>query len=306
MQCNGFGHTEGTEWTQFCVIEYTHDPCNMTNNTCSLMYYDMNYKYHNDDCRQSLMSQDEWYNKGLQYSPSWYNTSAPELNDIRQYWSDWHVRNNASMNANQTHWNGTNWNATNWNGTQWNQSNWGWNESYYGWNDTHMNHSGQWNDSIQIDWDSEVKNILGDFGVQDADHMHHENPFCGISDWERVVIDCDYFPTIQYKHTCEVHYNVNPCNMTNFTCTIPHFDVNGTWRVDDCRNNLLNKTEWEHFRGYPVWHDKSISIQLPYIHEHWDTYHGIWDPLWWNEEWNYANNVYGNYTNFKATCPSEQ
>merc|ERR1712203_1327986 len=95
-----------------------------------------------------------------------------------------------------------------------------------------------------------------------------------------------------------------PCNMSDFKCSMPHFDTQGNWRYDDCGLAMKNRKEWEALRNEPVWHDTSKGSQLPYIHEYWDKYHGIHDDKWWYEAWGYneTNNVaevkYDDYTYF--------
>lgn len=58
--------------------------------------------------------------------------------------------------------------------------------------------------------------------------------------------------------------------MTNNTCSIPHYDVDWNWKVDDCKAVLSDYDTWLTFRERPVWHDEEVDEQLPYIHEYWD------------------------------------
>jgi hypothetical protein len=97
---------------------------------------------------------------------------------------------------------------------------------------------------------------------------------------------CENFEFLdgQWSETCYIMYGVDPCNMWDYTCTRPHYDMNGDWQYTDCSEGLTDYNTWMVMRESPAWHNEELNPQLPYIHEFWDNYHGVWDPYWWSDE----------------------
>jgi len=83
-------------------------------------------------------------------------------------------------------------------------------------------------------------------------------------------------------------YSNDPCDMSRFTCTMPHFDVNGNWQYDDCGLGMKDYDTWMKLRESTVWHDTEVSDQSPYVHKYWDNYHGVSKSMqdaYWTESW---------------------
>jgi len=102
---------------------------------------------------------------------------------------------------------------------------------------------------------------------------------CGVESWYTTSVDCDYFPSIEFRETCYIQTSYNPCNMSDFTCYKPHYDMDGNWQYEDCSDTLLNYDAWNRVRTHYYWHDRSQDQYNVYVHEHWDQYHGIEDDL---------------------------
>lgn len=164
------------------------------------------------------------------------------------------------------------------------------------WDDYHHS-TGDVNVDIFGDW------FYEQYGEElGVDHHYesevHPNPLCGVEDWHTVTKDCDYFG-IEYRETCYIMYSHDPCNMTNYTCYMPHYDVNGTWQYQECSSEFEDLNRWSELRDHKFWHDTAIDEQNPYIHEFWDNHHGIYDPNWWNQDYNATElAIYSDYDQF--------
>jgi hypothetical protein len=122
------------------------------------------------------------------------------------------------------------------------------------------------------------------YASEDSKVDRHDNPMCGVEEWISTEVSCDHY-NIEYKDTCYVMYSHNPCNMSDFDCAIPHYDLSGNWQYTDCKAMFTNYSSWMSMRDHWTWHDITLNEQMPYIHENWDIYHGIEDNEWWYEDW---------------------
>lgn len=128
------------------------------------------------------------------------------------------------------------------------------------------------------------------------DDMHHDNYYCedeANGSYFTTELSCDYFPVIEYTQTCYIMYTHDACDPSDFTCSMPHYDLEGNWQYDDCAEDMMDYDMWVYgLREEPIWHDTTMGHQLPFIHEHWDNYHGIVDMSWWGEAWGYSDDDY--------------
>lgn len=59
--------------------------------------------------------------------------------------------------------------------------------------------------------------------------------------------------------------------MTNNTCTMYYYTTNGDWRQEDCTQHLGDPDTWYYgISNASVWHNTSISEELPYIWSFWE------------------------------------
>lgn len=106
-------------------------------------------------------------------------------------------------------------------------------ELYYVWENWEEYHHG----TGDVNTDDLSQWLWEDFyGYESEDSKadRHDNPLCGVEPWISTEVSCDHY-NIEYKDTCYVMYSHNPCNMSEFECAIPHYDLDGNWRYDDCK-----------------------------------------------------------------------
>lgn len=211
----------------------------MDDEYCSIYYTVESCDLSNNTCE---MSYREWYGTGQW---DYYYTSEDCGSALRDdEWWEWQQNNTVWFNASRP-------------------------ELYYVWEYWDDYHHG----SADIDTDEFHdwfwEEYGEDLGYNDTVSIH-EHPLCGNSSWYTTSTDCDYFPAIEYRETCYIQYSYDPCNMSDFTCYMPHYDMNGDWQYADCSNNQLDYEIWSSIRTHPFWHDREHDAYLVYVHEFWD------------------------------------
>jgi len=94
--------------------------------------------------------------------------------------------------------------------------------------------------------------------------------------------------------------------MSDFTCYMPHYDLDGNWLYEDCSETLLDYDSWSALRDHPYWHDRNQDPYNVYVHDYFDSYHGIEEENWWSatqDSSDYA--LYADYDTFECedqTC----
>jgi hypothetical protein len=88
--CDDMGFHDYQWW---CSITYSNKPCDMSNNTCNMWYYDMYGDYQQQDCVMYLADPDSWFYT-LSNLTIWHNTSiSEEMPWIWSYWENYYQSN---------------------------------------------------------------------------------------------------------------------------------------------------------------------------------------------------------------------
>jgi hypothetical protein len=214
----------------------------MDDNECRVSIQDLDFQWHDDDCQSNLTDHEEW-NYGLSQLPVWGNTTVDEnMPYIYSYFVDWHnehgdghISNTTAMDIDHSH------NTTVYtNGTHaFNQSHWAQNTTLY----------------------------------RDLDN----NPMC--KSWypentTNTWLECDDMGFTDYQWFCSITYVNTPCDMEKNNCTMFYYDVYGDYVQDDCTMFLADPDTWLYeISNRSVWHNTSISEELPWIWSYWEDYY---------------------------------
>lgn len=99
----------------------------------------------------------------------------------------------------------------------------------------------------------------------------------GVSwDMTLITLDCSEFGFHTYNYWCSIEYRTTPCDLSEHTCTMTYYDWDWKLHTDDCINNLKDKVQWQYsISRSMIWHDTSVSEQLPYIWSYWVDWHEV-------------------------------
>lgn len=91
FNCSEFGMEYGRDYNWYCEINYQHKPCDMSDNNCSLEFYDWNWNWISYDCLNDMSNSTKWRNE-ISNATVWRNNTANnEMAWIWSYWEDQYI-----------------------------------------------------------------------------------------------------------------------------------------------------------------------------------------------------------------------